>query len=82
MIARKAKIYLKLMAAISPLMPLPKNSAKAISRTKFRKGFGLIRQLYTYAFLICVGIMIASDVHVYRGDIFIAQIHIKAAVLI
>ena len=69
MIVRKARKFLKLMATIGPLMPLPKDSAKATARTKC-KGFGLVRKLYSYAFLICAVIIIASDWHVFRGDTF------------
>lgn len=68
MIERKARTFLKLIATIGPFMPLPNNSTKSTSRTIFRKSLGFVRKLYICAFLVSVGIMIACDLHVYRGD--------------
>jgi len=79
MIVRKARTFLKLMAIMGRLMPLPNKSAKkTFKKDKFCNDFGLAQKLYIYAFLICVGIIIASDLHVYTGDTFM---HLKSVIL-
>ena len=60
------------MDTLGPYMPLPNNFAKRKSKSKkkFRKSIiALGRKLYVQAYLVCVGIMIASDLHVYKGEI-------------
>jgi len=63
MIVEKVRIFLTIMKTVGQYMPLQIFFAK--KRTKSGTKFGQI--LYSIAYLVCVGIMIASDIFVYKG---------------
>lgn len=69
MIAQKARIFLKLMTTLGQYMPLPNNFSKEKSKSKttFQKTFVLGQKLYAQIYLVCVGILIASDLKIYGG---------------